>query len=262
METTELKLAKHSISVTVLGHLNSKKGVLLFPGYGNSIDDYAHLSNHFLNKGYTFYYFSLPTITNKNWKKTIPISLSDWNTALINYLKNTPTEKMILIGHSIGTRLALNTELPTLSIEKQVFLTPDGIYPDYRFLAVTRTLLGRFLFRLLLGSSTLSNWLIKITELILTKKDQQIITFSLSTKNKRIKLYTTWVSLCKLFFIKKDETYPSYFILAKHDQIIHTNRILKIIKHSKVIKSIVLPCSHQQLLKNFSQSSENLEFLD
>ncbi|MDO8461042.1 MAG: alpha/beta hydrolase [bacterium] len=82
-----------------------KKSVLILHGWGLSGKVYSKLFELFKKEGYRVYAPDLPGFGSESLKKTM--NLDDYVYFIYNFIKEHKLEKVILIGHSFGGRVAI-----------------------------------------------------------------------------------------------------------------------------------------------------------
>ncbi|MBL4587547.1 MAG: alpha/beta hydrolase [Flavobacteriales bacterium] len=106
-----------------------------------------------------------------------------------------------LVGFSLGGKMVLKlVELVPGKIDRLVLIAPDGlkVNPLYRF--CTHTKFGRFLFKFIIRFPQpllASSWLISSVGLM-NKKIHQFVNAQMGTREKRQKVFDTWVMFKEL----------------------------------------------------------------
>lgn len=107
---------------------NSKKTILILPGWGNTRETFHHIINHF-KKDYTIYILDYPALGNS----PIPsktLTIYDYTELIIKFMNYNNINNPIIIAHSFGGRITtLLTGYYKIQIEKLILIDIAGIKP-------------------------------------------------------------------------------------------------------------------------------------
>ncbi len=126
----------------------SGPGLLLaFHGYGNDARSFRVMAP-LLEKKYTLISVNLPHHGGSQWPDNLAFGKKELRILVDGLLRQAGKDRFSLIGYSLGGRVCLNIiELMPDSIEKVVMIAPDGLKLNPFYYFVTRTAIGRRLFR-------------------------------------------------------------------------------------------------------------------
>lgn len=124
-----------------------KKLLLAFHGYGNDASVF-HPFSPYLGTEYTILSLDLPHHGRSKWIEETALLKSD----LVKLVERLKTQfhvtKVSLLGYSMGGRVCLTlVELLPESIDKVVLIAADGLSRNFYYYFLTRTLIGKKLFR-------------------------------------------------------------------------------------------------------------------
>jgi pimeloyl-ACP methyl ester carboxylesterase len=129
---------------------NGNKVLLVFHGYGQSIETWQNFLQDFENN-YCIYYFHLfGHGKSKVDEHAVQrgLSLHDWQSIFSEFLAKESIAKFSLLSYSLGAKLGiLTSENFSEIIENTIFLAPDGVKPDYAQILFLRNQLGRWLLK-------------------------------------------------------------------------------------------------------------------
>lgn len=242
------------------------KKVLCFHGYGQTSDVFLHLPKP-LQETYTFYAFDLFFHGESLWESGGNfIDTKTWQSLLSKFLEQEKIQSCSLIGFSIGTKLVW-ASLKTLSIEVESLwlVAPDGIKANQLYVLATKTIFGVFLFKTILSSYPFLYFLI----FPLTKYfalDTRWLKKHFHSKEKRLKLFRTWLLFRKLQYSQKElrllllkKPVNTFIFLNRKDKIILSRPIMFFAKNLDNVQIIELPYSHPTMLRLFlKQDSQNI----
>lgn len=131
-----------------MGH--GKRLLIAFPGFGNDAAVFKILVP-FIGDAYTLVAVNLPGQGQTSWKDKYlkPEQLM----SIVQSIKlDFGSEKISLIGHSLGARAALQvTALQPRWIERLVLLAPDGMKKNFWYHFATRNGVGKWMFKNILS---------------------------------------------------------------------------------------------------------------
>jgi len=177
-----------------------------FHGYGENALSFSFLDKH-AGDQFTFYAIDLPFHGETDWKEGHNCTSSDIQQIIeavlveTNPKPATPTSKLILIGFSLGGRiaLALFEKIPS-QVEKVLLLAPDGLKVNFWYWLSTQTWPGNKLFLLTMKHpSWFFGFLKALNKLKLVNASIfKFVNYYIGDKEVRELLYARWTTLRKL----------------------------------------------------------------
>lgn len=135
-----------------LKHGEGRRLLIGFHGYGNSASVFAPFKTA-LEKQFTFYSFDLPFHGATEWGKET-FSKADLLAVVTQLIKKEGVDKISLMGYSIGGRVCLTiVEMIPDKVDKVLLLAPDGLEVNKFYFFVTRTFIGKRIFKGVLSGS-------------------------------------------------------------------------------------------------------------
>ena len=212
---------------------------LCFHGYGEDATSFAFLEKLAGNQ-YTFYAIDLPFHGQTGWKEDLNFTHTDLQQIIHELLLANninlqvdapkPDRKIVLIGFSLGGRVALSLHQawPNLT-ERLVLMAPDGLKVNFWYWLSTRTWVGNKLFDF---TMKYPGWFFLFLRIInrlgmVNASIFKFVNFYIGNKGARIQLYERWTTLRRLkpnikrikSFILQNKT-PVRLIYGRHDRII------------------------------------------
>lgn len=121
-------LTVKDITIYYEKHGNSKKTILILPGWGNTRETFHHIINNFKND-YTIYIVDYPGLG----KSPIPnktLTIYDYTELIINFMTKLNISNPIIIAHSFGGRISsLLSGYYKYKINKFILIDIAGIKP-------------------------------------------------------------------------------------------------------------------------------------
>jgi pimeloyl-ACP methyl ester carboxylesterase len=212
---------------------------LCFHGYGEDATSFAFLEE-LAGSQYTFYAIDLPFHGQTSWKEDLNFTHTDLQQIIHDLLLANninlqvdapkPHKKIVLIGFSLGGRVALSLyqAWPQL-IERLVLMAPDGLKVNFWYWLSTRTWAGNKLFDF---TMKYPRWFFTFLKVInklgmVNTSIFKFVNFYIGNKEARIQLYERWTTLRRLKpNIKRIKTSilqnktPVRMIYGRHDRII------------------------------------------
>lgn len=182
------------------------KQVICFHGYGEEARLYSFLEKHAGNQ-FTFYAIDLPFHGQTKWNDGLNFSHIDLHqivrTILLeaNEQQKTRNEKLILMGFSLGGRIALSFyQSQPESVEKIILLAPDGLIVNFWYWLATQTWAGNKLFAF---SMKYPGWFFAFLKMVnklglVNVSVFKFVNFYIGNKEARQLLYQRWTGLRKL----------------------------------------------------------------
>ncbi|MEI8279685.1 MAG: alpha/beta hydrolase [Bacteroidota bacterium] len=144
-ESGNVVFGKHSLHFMRMGR--GKKLLLAFHGYSNDAGLFTPIAPY-LEQDYTFISIDLPFHGSSKWQQEVLLTRKDLQLLIETLKKEFKTDKVSLLGYSLGGRVCLTIlELMPESIDKVLLIASDGLVFNYFYYFLTRTSLGNALFR-------------------------------------------------------------------------------------------------------------------
>lgn len=205
--------------------------VFCFHGYGENGTYFSFLEKHPGDR-FSFIAIDLPFHGKTEWNEGLAFSWEDLRNIInvINDKQETITEKLTLLGFSLGGRIALSLyqAVPDI-IEKLVLLAPDGLKVNFWYWVSTQTLLGKKLFYTTMQNPGWFFGFLKVMRKIgiVNSSVFKFVKYYIDNTEVRHELYNRWITLRKLrpnlskikSLIRTNKT-PVRLVYGKHDKII------------------------------------------
>ncbi len=232
--------------------------LLLFHGFGQHHRAFAALTES-LASPYTLFAFDLFFHGNSKWNEgEQPLEKEMWRAIISQFLREHKIEKFSVLGFSLGGKFALATlELFPVQTENIFLLAPDGIKTSVWYsLATYPLLLRRFFKSMILKPGRLH----AITSLLHTLHivDNGLLRFAesqMDTQEKRERVYYSWVVFRHLHFnmrktatLLNEHSIRLTMITGRHDKIITTQNMQRLLRHVKDNKLEVLDTGHNGVI--------------
>lgn len=224
-------LVYRSSHIHYLFHSAGNKLLVCFHGYGEEGASFNFLQEY-TGGEYSMCAIDLPFHGKTEWKEDRPFQIDDL--AAIVRLIAGETKPLILIGYSLGGRIALSLlEKMPEQTQKLVLLAPDGLKMNFWYWLSTQTWLGNRLFALTMKKP---EWFFGFLKLLnrlklVNASIFKFVHYYIDNKEARELLYKRWTSLRKIKpHIKtiksliKTKSIPVRLIYGKHDRIILPER--------------------------------------
>ncbi|MCB9187230.1 MAG: alpha/beta hydrolase [Flavobacteriales bacterium] len=235
---------------------------LTFHGYGQEAEVMQHFMKTFRPNARVLS-FDLPLHGKTVSDKQRPLSVKDLIELQEKVLQETGAKKCSVLGFSLGGKLVLKmVELVPTKLESIVLIAPDGLKTNPLYWFVTHTLIGKWLFQLmilfpqpLLGISKL----LAITQLM-NPKIHDFVSSQMSTKAKRQKVLDSWMmfrditpSLNLLRTIISDHELRPYLVFGTKDRVIHPKLAKKLSRNNcRTADVIMLDAGHNLTTKEIA----------
>jgi len=234
------------------------KVLLLFHGFGQHHRTFDTLSET-LTSTYTLYAFDLFFHGHSKWNsEEQPLEKRMWKEILQHFLVKNKIERFSLLGFSLGGKFALATlELFPDRIQQVFLLAPDGIKTNFWYsLATYPLLLRRFFKSMILKPGRLHT----VTSFLYTLRlvDKGLLRFAesqMDTQEKRSRVYYSWVVFRHLKFDMKEiggllqkHSIRLTLIVGKHDKIITTENMQRLLRHVKDHQLTILDTGHNGVI--------------
>ena len=248
-----------SIGAEKLHYLKAGTGrqlLLAFHGYGNDAHIF-HPLNHYLCDIFTILSFDLPFHGKSHWTEGRHLTKQDLVTLVDTLKKEYDVDKVSLLGYSLGGSVCLTiTECIPDSVHNVALLGTDGLRVNKYYYFLTRTLVGRFLFRHMLHHSAPYFVLLNLIAALklINPARHRFVLHSLQTPEKRDHLIRVWQSTSDL--IPNPETTRSAIrrhninmtiFMGIHDKIIPPSLAEKFRLGLDTVKLFILERGHKIL---------------
>lgn len=244
MEQYEINVSGHHINVHRWG--DGPELIIALHGFGRSGQRFGDLGER-LRDRYTLCAPDLPFHGNTRWASPL-YSLQDCRGIIGAIAEHEARQRLILVGHSLGGRLALRTspEMSDYDIQRLILVAPDGLRGPYtHWIDRTPRLLGQRLARLLDRPEGILRF-VKLLRFrrLLNPYTEQYLQYNLKNEVFRRRLQGTFLSLPDfrlqaLPFRQKlrELPFPVDVFVGKHDPIIdvaHVQRLLGGLPHVNI----------------------------
>lgn len=228
-------LAYKNSQVSYYSFGTGPRQVVCLHGYGEDATLYAFLEKHAGNQ-FTFYSIDLPFHGQTIWNEGLNFSHNDLNQIIgkiqleSNYKSETGNQKLILLGFSLGGRIALSFyQAQPQGVEKIILLAPDGLIVNPWYWFATQTWIGNAVF---IFSMKYPGWFFAFLKLLnklglVNASVFKFVNYYIGKPEARALLYQRWTGLRKLKpnllriknLIKQYKT-PTRLVYGKYDRII------------------------------------------
>lgn len=126
------------------GNKNSKKKIVILPGWGNTRESFKYIIDYFKDN-YQIYIIDYPGFGNSKFPKD-SLTIYDYTEVIIDFLKDLKINNPIIIAHSFGGRIAiLLNGYYKIKIDKMIFISTAGIKQKRNIKKTFRLYLYKFL---------------------------------------------------------------------------------------------------------------------
>ena len=242
------------------------KILLAFHGFGQTAEAMKPLALS-LAPSYTTYSFDLFYHGKSTWKYAgRTLSKQDWKLAIDHILQVYGIQSFSLAGFSLGGKLVLATleAFPT-QVEQVLLMAPDGIDTSFWYNLATYPPLFRQYFRSMITRPHRFHNLVNALKKM-NMVDKGVTKFAVSQMNsnrKRYQVYYSWIVFKELKFdidriagTLNTNNIPLYIWMGKHDKVIKTKRLEKLVGKLAKCELIFLDCGHNDLVIHVVESLE------
>lgn len=245
-----------TLSYQKSGH--GKKVLLLFHGFGQNkliFDELAHT----LEEQYTLYAIDLFFHGHSQWNLgEVALEKKEWLEIMTQFLAENKIERFNILGFSLGGKFALATlELFPTRIDQLILLAPDGIKTNFWYSLATYPLLFRKFFKSMIVKpgrlNALTSILYKLR--VVDKGLLRFAEFQMDTEEKRERVYYSWVVFRHLKFdmkkiakILQKHAIRLTLIVGKHDKIITTENMQRLLRHVQDYQLKILDTGHNGVI--------------
>lgn len=242
------------------------KQVVCFHGYGEEARLYNFLEKYAADQ-FTFYSIDLPFHGQTKWNEGLNFSHNDLQQIIgtilreVNQQPATSNEKLILLGFSLGGRIALSLyQAQPENVEKLILLAPDGLIVNFWYWFSTQTWIGNKIFSF---SMKYPGWFFAFLKMVnklglVNASVFKFVNYYIGNKEARELLYQRWTGLRKLKpdlqriknLIRQQQT-PTRLVYGKYDRITLPVRGEKFKKGIEEFCTVtVIASGHQVLHEN------------
>jgi len=242
------------------------KPVVCFHGYGEEARLYNFLEKY-VGDQFTFYSIDLPFHGQTKWNEGLNFSHNDLQQIIgtilreVNRQPASSNEKLILLGFSLGGRIALSLyQAQPENVEKLILLAPDGLIVNFWYWFSTQTWIGNKIFSF---SMKYPGWFFAFLKLVnrlglVNASVFKFVNYYIGNKEARELLYQRWTGLRKLKpnlhriknLIRQQQT-QTRLVYGKYDRIILPVRGEKFQKGIEEFCTVtVIASGHQVLHEN------------
>jgi pimeloyl-ACP methyl ester carboxylesterase len=175
---------------------NGPETLLVFHGFGQDHSAFSSLVDS-LKSDYTCYAFDLFFHGQSIWANgDSPIKTEILNEFVASFIQKEKLDRFSIAAFSIGARFAFSIAIGFPDHIKSMYLiAPDGLRPNWWYWIATGTSASRMLFRKVVNAERLFGILIDLAaHLGVNKKALRFARAQMATKEKRRKVYLTWVT--------------------------------------------------------------------
>ena len=260
MTYTEHSISFHNNLLYYYKAGNGPEPLLLFHGFAQDHTFFESIIKSVSND-YTLYLFDLFFHGKSAWPNIeTPLKKENWKQILELFLQENSIEMFSVGGFSLGGKLVLCTlESFADRINRLFLLAPDGIKISPWYKLATSSLPMRKFFRSMISHPQIFNLMVTLATHV-RPGDKSIVRFAesqMNTKEKRSRVYNTWVVFRKLKFNMKvigslmdTLPHPPLIIVGKFDKVIKASFMTSLSNHSKKVKIIPLETGHNGILKH------------
>lgn len=238
------------------------KLLLAFHGYAESASTF-HLFGQYLGKEYTILAFGLPHHGASTWKEDMPFTIHHLS-ALVRSVKTTyNVNKISVMGYSIGGRICLSmvAAMPE-TIDKVLLMGADGLAVNGNYYLLTRTRIGKFLFKWFLrnpkASMRMNNALRNLR--LISAARHKLVAHSLRTEEQRKLLLQVWPGLSSLLpkprkvkAIIAQYRVPIVIYMGAYDKLLPPKLSIRFAQGLDTVKVFILKKGHKIFDKDNAQ---------
>lgn len=247
---------------------------ILFPGFGQSLDEFNFLENELIKTGNRIIALGLLYHDSKLYseQKQKIVSRADLDNCISKICEIEGIRSFQLIGYSMGSRIALN--LLDSDLKSQIrglyLFAPDGFHENhwYRFLISAA---GRAFFKWVINFPVLINNTFRVIQRtrLIGKTEEKIMSYALSREDIPHLVYNTWNTYRRLKVNQNamnqlSDLKRKKFIFGKYDRIISIKSIKRLHKMGvPYIEIDMWSCGHEIIVpQNMKRIMELIEGKD
>jgi len=177
-----------------------RRVLLAFHGYGNDARIFSPFKGA-LSNDYTVFSFDIPHHGQSRWPEDILMTKTDLSDLVKNVMTKCNVQKVSLLGYSMGGRVCLTVlEIMPSHVDKVALIASDGLTINFYYYFLTRTSIGRKLFKKMLERPQrffgLVNWLRK-KNLVNASRHRFVMNFLQSEPSRKF-LLQVWPGMSEL----------------------------------------------------------------
>lgn len=255
------KLIYKDSEVSYLVFGSGPECVICLHGYGENGGSFAFLEKY-AGRDFTFCSIDLPFHGDTLWNQGLSFGSKELSD-IISSIATTITgksgeEKMVLMGFSLGGRMALQYfETEPAKISRMILMAPDGMKINFWYWLATQTYVGSRLFRLTMKYPSWFFWFLKFVNRLgfVNASVFKFVNYYIRDEKMREQLFLRWTGLGKIRprikrikDLIRAHRVPVRLIYGKHDRIILSSRAEKFRKGIEEYCSLdIIPSGHQVL---------------
>ena len=190
-----------TLHFTILG--NGPEHLLMFHGFGQDNNSFYSLSK-LLSPQYTVYVFDLYFHGRSVWgQDEMALEKEHWKETLLIFFQENKIKNFCLAGYSLGGKFALATLEAFPEMTKSIILlAPDGVKISFWYTLATYPVLFRKIFKSMVEHPEKFQRLARILHQwgLVNKGVLKFAEFQMNTKEKRARVYYSWVIFRHLQF--------------------------------------------------------------
>lgn len=228
--------------------------LIAFHGYANDAGIFQ-LFEKYLNKDFTIVSIDLPHHGKSRWTENTFLSLQDLKALVNQMMELQQLKKISLLGYSMGGRVCLSLieHMPEI-IEKVILIAPDGLVIDTYYYLLTRTKVGKQLFKHFLTNHQpyfkVIDWM-KDRKLLEAARHKFVMQY-MHTEERRKFLWQVWPCMSKLMPRKRivkqniaQYQIPVLIFMGAYDKVIPPRLAKKFMEGLETAKLYVLEKGHR-----------------
>ncbi len=228
--------------------------LLAFHGYGNNANLFQVFERH-LAEEFTILSFDLPHHGRSDWEEGVLLHKKDLTDLVKQVCATFGVQKVALAGYSMGGRVCLTiAELLPESVDKVLLIASDGLVFNPLYFFVTKTMIGKRIFRSFLTDSRrymkLVEWLRK--KEWIDPSRYRFAMYYLESESDRSFLLRVWPSMSLIIpnmkrlkaAINKYHL-PVFIFMGAYDRIIPVPHAKRFSKDLRSVQLFVLDKGHR-----------------
>ena len=247
-----ISLGNESLHYMITGA--GKKLLLAFHGYNNTAGIFLPFAEY-LGKEYTLLCIDLPHHGKSDWPDSKQFETAELKKLVHIFMAEYEVSKVSLLGYSMGGRVCLKIlELLPEQIDKVLLIAPDGLAFNPFYYFVTRTFIGRSMFRRFLGNPQKYMHLLEWTRKknLLDEARYRFAMQYLHTQEARDFLLKVWPGMSQLVpdgaqlrkAIKKHGV-PMFIFMGNYDKVIPVSQAQKFCRQLETVQLHILEKGHR-----------------
>jgi pimeloyl-ACP methyl ester carboxylesterase len=235
----------------------------MFHGFGQ--DNYSlHSLSRVLSNHYTAYIFDLYFHGQSTWGHgELPLEKQHWKETIQSFLEENQITVFSIVGFSLGGKFALATmEAFPEKIREMILLAPDGIKTSFWYSLATYPLLFRKIFKSMIDHHEHFLGVVKVLRALrlMDKSILKFAAFQMDSKEKRYRVYYSWVVFRRLRFNLKTiaglingYNIPLTVIVGQYDKVIQPRNMERLLEKIKRYEFETPAAGHTGLIAESGQ---------